>query len=373
MKKSMKKYPHRLVLFVISGLLIASLLSGCFGAGASAVVYNWPGLTIDEVNQTGYVAHGNHIYAVDLNTGNQKWRFPSEAVKNLGFSAPPAQSSDGNLIVSSYDKSVHKINTETVQDVWVNQDAQNRYYAGPVIQEQVAYVSNTDNYLYAIDENNGVLKWKFETGDAIWSRPFHDGKTLFQTSMDHHVYAINPQTGALIWKSDDLGGAIAGEIVHNSNGELFVGSLANEVVALSQETGAILRRAQSSGWVFSAPAYQDGLLYFGDLNGTVYAIDASTFTEKWKIQPDTGNNREISGTPLVKNGLLYFANKGGFMFALDITNGAVQWSKQVTEDKIYAPLQSIGDTLLITPTGNGPLLIALDLNGNQKWAFSPAK
>jgi len=41
--------------------------------------------------------------------------------------------------------------------------------------------------------------------------------------------------------------------------------------------------------------------------------------------------------------------------------------------KLYAPIQAIGDTLYVTPMGVGPLVVALDLNGAQKWSYTPAK
>lgn len=372
-KSIMKKIRAKYILISLNLLLLSSILSGCFGAGASTVVYNWPGLTIDTAAQIGYVAQGNHVYAVDLNNGGQKWRYPAEAVKNLGFSAPPAITDDGSLVAGSYDKSIVKVDLDSVQQTWINQGAQNRYYAGPLVYEQMVYASNIDNNLYAIDLNTGSEIWKFETGDALWSKPLTDGTAIYLAGMDHHVYALDPATGNLIWQSDDLGGAIAGGLVMGADNDLFVGTFANEMIALDKSNGKVLRRAPASGWVFASPVFQDGVLYFGDLSGTVFAIDAETFQEKWKAQPQTGKDSEISGSVLVLEDTIYFGNKSGTLYALDANSGAVRWNKVVVEDKIYAPVQANGDTLFVTPTGNGPLLLAFDLNGNQKWAFTPSK
>ena len=40
----------------------------------------------------GYVAHGSHVYAINLLNGSQIWRFPNEPVRNSTFDArPPLQ------------------------------------------------------------------------------------------------------------------------------------------------------------------------------------------------------------------------------------------------------------------------------------------
>jgi outer membrane protein assembly factor BamB len=39
--------------------------------------------------------------------------------------------------------------------------------------------------------------------------------------------------------------------------------------------------APTSGWVWGGPALKDGTLYFGDLNGTFYAMDAANGKVVW--------------------------------------------------------------------------------------------
>jgi outer membrane protein assembly factor BamB len=40
---------------------------------------------------------------------------------------------------------------------------------------------------------------------------------------------------------------------------------------------------------------------------------------------------------------------------------------------IYSSPVINGDTILVAPTGFDALLVALNLDGNQKWTFTPAK
>ena len=59
---------------VLIGLLLplAVVLSGC-AAGLTASA--WPAMTADAKN--AYLAGGPYVYAVNLQTGAQVWRFPS--------------------------------------------------------------------------------------------------------------------------------------------------------------------------------------------------------------------------------------------------------------------------------------------------------
>ena len=63
--------------------IIAALLTGCRG-GAPAT--SWPGLTVAE--DVVYVAAGAKVYALEAETGNQKWEFPTEEGKGPFYAAP---------------------------------------------------------------------------------------------------------------------------------------------------------------------------------------------------------------------------------------------------------------------------------------------
>jgi outer membrane protein assembly factor BamB len=82
-------------------LLSVVVLSACSGGQATV---SWPGLTTD--GNTAYMAFNQFVYAIDLSTGQQLWRFPAEkAESNLSFYAPPVLVSDNQLLVGSFAQS----------------------------------------------------------------------------------------------------------------------------------------------------------------------------------------------------------------------------------------------------------------------------
>jgi outer membrane protein assembly factor BamB len=82
------------------------------------------------------------------------------------------------------------------------------------------------------------------------------------------------------------------------------------------------------GWIFAtaasvdgAPTVADGLVYVGDDNGNIYAIDAATGALRWK-RP-TGSS--VVSRPAVIGGTVYIGSENNDVYALNAATGAVRW------------------------------------------------
>ncbi|MDO9325673.1 MAG: PQQ-binding-like beta-propeller repeat protein, partial [Methanoregula sp.] len=60
-------------------------------------------------------------------------------------------------------------------------------------------------------------------------------------------------------------------------------------------------------------AYADGVVYFGDLNGTLYALDAKTGALRWNFTA----GGYIWSSPSVSNGVVYFSGGDGYLYAVE--------------------------------------------------------
>jgi outer membrane protein assembly factor BamB len=219
---------------------------------------------------------------------------------------------------------------------------------------------------------NGSLLWTYTTEDALWGTPTKDGEVVFLPGMDHQVYALNAQTGRLVWKTDSLGGSVAGTPSLSPDGQLYVGTFANELLSLNSEDGQINWHMPAANWVWAGPAQDGGTLYVGDLEGNFYSVNADTGTIAWKIQPDPDNESAIVEKPLVIEDTVYFTSENGFIYAVDAANGNPRWSKDVG-GKLYAGPVSAVEIILVAPLNADELLVAFDPNGVQKWVFIPAE
>lgn len=360
-----KKY----IILLFSILLLSGLLTACAGGTASPT--SWPGVTVDMDRGTVYVANNQHIYAVNLENGTEKWRFPQEADRKISFFAAPALTEDGQLVVGGYDHLFYSLDPANGSVKWTFDGADNIYVAGPLAAGEQIFAPNSNNQLYAL-ALAGNLVWKFETGHSLWGTPATNGDNLYLASMDHYVYAIDKASGAQVWKTEDLGGAVAGSPTLGPDGVLYVGTFANDLIALDTTDGSEIWRVAASNWVWSGPALDGEFLYFGDLSGTMYSLNAVDGSIRWQVQPDTSDKKAISNSPLVVNDTVYFVTDGGALWALDTQTGT-GWSKTV-EGRLYTAPEVAGDTILIAAVDTDAILYAFNLDGSQKWEpFVPEK
>lgn len=94
-------------------------------------------------------------------------------------------------------------------------------------------------------------------------------------------------------------------------GRVFVGADTGFVYALDAKSGCIYWSFRASGGVRTAPTVGRGagtnrfLLYFGDIKGNVYAVNAETGAQVWKERIDTHPVARVTGAPTLVNGRLY--------------------------------------------------------------------
>src|SRR4030066_259591 len=149
-----KKY-----LFFSSLLLLSITISACSSAIYSST--GWHGLAASA--DTAYLAAGTQIYAIDLNTGSEDWRYPAKPNAKISFYANPVLSSDGQLIIPGYDHSLYSLNPATGFENWIFTGSTNRLIGSPLVTQDMIYQPSTDHYIYAVDLE-GKQVWKSETG-----------------------------------------------------------------------------------------------------------------------------------------------------------------------------------------------------------------
>lgn len=352
-------------ILVISTLLILSV----FISACSSTIYSstsWHGLAAS--SDTAYLTAGTQLYAVDLNTGSEKWRYPVKANSKIAFYANPVLTSDGQLIVPSYDHKLYSINPATGSENWIFTGSTNRLIGSPLVTENMIYQPSADDHLYAIDLT-GKQIWVQQTGGPLWAKPATDPKCgcIYVASMDHKLYSFDATNGTQLWKSADLGGALVSTPAVSADGVLYLGTFGKEMIALDATNGTIRWRFTTQDWIWSGPVLENNVLYFGDLSGYLYALNASDGTAVWRIQP----KNSIVDTPIVTGDKLYFTTEADTLYIVSTAGDII--SSKVIGGIIYSSPVVVGETVLVAPTDFDALLVALNLDGNQKWTYTPAK
>lgn len=262
-----------------------------------------------------FLGYDGGFYCLDANTGARKWRFATGYEKR--FEA----------------KSLHG-STPAEQTV---PDGHDVFLSSPAIAGGYVYFGSSDGNIYALNEKLGVLEWKFETKGSVHASPAIVGNTIYIGSWDSYLYALDAQSGAEKWRFK------TGEdpIIYNQvgfqsspavvDGVVYVGCRDAHVYAIDAQTG---RKKwdypTSKSWVNVTPAVFDGSVYFatGDTR-RFHAVDARTGRLRFTVPVFT----VIFSSPAIADGLAYFGNLNGSLYAVDLKSGSVVWEFQTEASK----------------------------------------
>jgi eukaryotic-like serine/threonine-protein kinase len=348
---------------LLASAFLGIILSAC--SGSAFIPSGWTGLAVNEDHV--YVAHNQYIYAVNLDNGQEMWRYPERGQANKTFFADPVLTEDGTqLLAPSYNNVLYSLNPQTGQENWPFERSRGQLIGSPLSHNDRIYAPSADNNLYALDGNRAVL-WTFETGAAIWAQPVYSEVCgcILLASMYHNIYAIDPVNGTLIWQRDIGGAAVGSPTISADGGTIYMGSFGGGMSALDARRGAVNWNIPVEGWIWGRPALYENRLFFGDLDGNLYAVDASQGRSIWTVQPDG----PIAGTPLVTPEGIFIGTENGTVVGID-HNGGRLWTQNIG-GKIYASPVLAGDTLLVAPIETDFRLVALNLNGTERWRYTP--
>lgn len=355
-------------------LIILAVLALTLGAcsGRRIVATGWSGITVAE--DAVYFSYGPQAFAVNPDSGSLKWAFPGEPVNGLDFFAAPVLTEDSSqLIVGSYKNEIFSLNPVSGVQNWSytveSQDNTTvRFITSPLVTGGRIFAPASNNALYALDLN-GSLAWTYETNDPLWASPIYSESCgcIYQVSMDHYLYALDPENGSLRWKSEDLGGPMVSSPALSDSGLIILSTFNNEVVALNESSHGVEWRFETSDWAWASPLIDGEQVYISDISGIFYALDLASGDLLWQIEPGGG----IYSAPLVKDGLVYFTTDASSLVVVS-QDGVIQRNQPI-EGILYASPVAAADKLLLAPSESEYYLLALNESGVQLWGYPPPK
>ena len=105
----------------------------------------------------------------------------------------------------------------------------------------------------------------------------------------------------------------------------------------------LLWTSREVGRVVGTPIAKDGLLYVGDLGGTIHCLDAATGVQVWKHETDDA----IWGSLLLAADRLYVGNVAGTMTVLRAGRRKQVLAQIEMDGALYSPPALIGDALYL--------------------------
>jgi len=129
---------------------------------------------------------------------------------------------------------------------WVFEEVNAPITSSPTVSEGTVYVGCWDGNLYALDADDGKLKWQYQTGWGIGTTPVVKNDVVFFGSMDNNLYALDAEDGELLWVFSTQAGIHSSPVVYGDY--VFFGSDDGRFYAVNISTG-------DAAWSFS-PGYR---------------------------------------------------------------------------------------------------------------------
>jgi outer membrane protein assembly factor BamB len=251
--------------------------------GAKGVVL-WKFATGGVVHASPAVANGmvyvgswdSRMYGLDAETGAEKWSFQAgvdPAIHNQeGFQSSPAVV-DGMVYVGCRDGHVYALDAATGKKKWDYPTSKSWVNGTPAVRDGVVYVGTSDSSRFmALDARTGRLRWNFDAKAYMFSSAALAGELAYVGAHNGHLYAVETRTGKLAWQFKTEGAQKDPLNVLEADGRL---NRAAFTPLFGDFEGMYLdfSRFASVGAVMGSPAVDKGVVYFGSMDGNVYALE----------------------------------------------------------------------------------------------------
>jgi outer membrane protein assembly factor BamB len=154
------------------------------------------------------------------------------------------------------------------------------------------------------------------------------------------------------------------------NGILYAGDGDEYLYAVNSSNGALVWKTFIGDGGAAWPTVVNGTVYAGSGvdHGYFYALNAATGAIVWKFRPGGG----VFNSAVVANGKVYFGANDGLVYALDAATGELAWTFPTGNlTTLSDPTVANGKLYIVGGTVNGDTLYALDAaTGAQVWTFT---
>lgn len=279
------------------------------------------------------------LFALDLMSGKQKWKFPSGVIK------APVSVHDGRVYGGNDDGVMHCVDANKGQQIW-------KFESGAEITSGCAFAGNDvlfgtgDEQIHCVNRADGKERWQFQiVGGPVFGTPLVLGNRVFVSGCDRVMHELDLTTGKEK-NQVELGGQVAAAPAYAA-GRIYVTTMAAEAIAVVADRMAVAWRFESRKRqpFFAAPAVTENLLIAAARDGRVYGIERATGKEAWTYLA----GQRIDSSPVVAGSRVYVGSFDKHLHVLDLGSG-----RQVQK----LPL---GGAIIASPAiGGGCLVVGTD-------------
>jgi outer membrane protein assembly factor BamB len=306
----------------------------------------WTFSTKDAVEGTPAIADGvvyvgsfdENLYAIDLTTGKEKWRYKAGALKS------PAAVRDGKVYVGNMDGVLHCVDAAKGTKIWTFETpSQAEITSGVSFADGKIFFGCADETLYCISEKGKKL-WTFRVqGGPVMATPAIAQNRTFVAGCDSTLHVLDATEGKEL-ASVELGSQI-GATAAVAGDNLYVGTMSSTVLGVDWKQPKVVwtfEPEHTKQAFYSSPAVTDKLVVIGCRDKHVRALDRATGREIWDVvaagqvdcSPVVVGSRVVVGAK-DRTGSLYMLDlaKGTRLAKIEL-NGAILGSPAVANGKL---------------------------------------
>ncbi|MGB2695911.1 MAG: PQQ-binding-like beta-propeller repeat protein [Dehalococcoidia bacterium] len=287
------------------------------------------------------VSHKDRLYSFDAATLEVHWAFPTgqetEKVDVVALYGEPT-TAGGTVFVPGYDDYLYAINAENgaLRRNWPFPTG-DVLVGGVTAGEDRVYFGSSDGNVYAVNFD-GTEAWSFKSAKRIWSTPVLSMGKLYVTSLDGNLYALDAQSGDELWKYKTGAGIAGPPVVDESLGLIYLGGFDNKLRGIDMGTHKERWEIKADNWFWTRPLLANGVVYAGSLDGRVYAVDAATGDPAWPAPFET--LAEIHSAPVLVGDVLLIIDRDGNVYGISAADGTPAFQKPLAlaEDVLTDPV-----------------------------------
>lgn len=287
------------------------------------------------------------LVALDVETGQEKWRFDADHWLN-----EPAVSPDGFVYVSCFSGAVYKFNSEGVICWNVHPPVtQCNVWKGLLVADKFVYpeIHGQAKFVRALDCRDGALVWTYECGEFI--RLSSDGHHVVAVSQRVDMYTmecLDADSGRALWlipsdRAFSLPLADAGAVYVGSPGGYF----SMHDLMTGEPVAACLIEIDDHTGIWAPLATRSGNVICLTTNGRIVCLkpDGIEFIECWSSEIGAGVEADILENE--KTGNLLIVSEAGNFLELDGETGEVMKSVALPAFKRGYGMAVIEDDLIL--------------------------
>ncbi|OHX66415.1 outer membrane protein assembly factor BamB family protein [Flammeovirga pacifica] len=258
-----------------------------------------------------------HVYSIDPNNGKLIWKYKTEGIVH----ATPLVH-DNKVLIGSFDGYFYSLNAENGQLIWKFKTVGDAYFPKGEIQKGAALYSNSvifgsrDYNLYALNIETGRGVWNYkEKGSWVIATPLViDNNIHVGTSDSHRFCSLSAIDGSEV-SSYPLNMRVYGSAIQHDN-DIYFGCFNGKLYQIDQSKEKLKVIFQTSGSKKNySEVYNDK-----DEFKTGFELYGEDFMKVEKNILDLG---AILSTPVIDNGIIYFGDANGVVYALKLPKKSI--------------------------------------------------